>query len=40
MEMVINGDIKASGKKLAVRDNGERLLKTIMNITTGEKDVG
>ena len=38
MEKSIKGDIKADGTKLMINDNGERLIKTIMNITTESYD--
>ena len=39
MKKIINHEIKADGTRLSINDNGERLLKTIMNITTEKKDV-
>lgn len=39
MKKIINHEIKADGTRLSINDNGERLLKTIMNITTEKKNV-
>lgn len=39
MKKVISHEIKADGSRLSINDNGERLLKTIMNITTEKKNV-